>query len=699
MRRVLTAIAVGLAALLGVALAPSAAIADSPFSVTDVVTDRTGDISSTKVGDVRQAIKVLEQETGVTLYVVVVDTFENPSNGFDWATKVAETSRLTDQDVILYIGMQARDFGLNAASSLDLSDATLRDIETKQIKPQLDSGNVAQAAINAADALRGALTGTSAGLPGPAGSGGSSGTSTTSSSTAGSSAAGPIALGVVSLGVVGLVGASAMMGGRKRKRAREEQQALEVRKKQELAALSTQASQSLVQLDDTIGSAEQELGFASAEFGDEPIAAFRTAIESAKGKSKEAFGLQAQLLDHIPDTPEQQWDWNQQILRLTGEATQGIKTAGADFDRLRALSKDVPQTLTQITAAAEQAGPRIDAAERTVASLSSTYSAEAVRTIADAPKQARDRLAFAVDRAQDGAKASSAGRSGEAAVYARDAQTALAQIDQLLGGVDQAQKDLAGAPEMVRAEISDMEQDLARLEAADAQSSADAVARARAAIQQAQAPEALTRDPLAALASLREANRQLDGAVKAVVDAEQRLGQIRQRLERSLAQARSQVQSGLSYMTANRGGVGANARARLTQAESELATAEQLAQSDPEQALAHADQAVTIATRALQLAQSDVDSATSMVQQGGYGAGYRSPYGGYYGGSSSGLGDAIIGGIIGGMLTGGGSSRRGGGYGGGFGGGFGGGGFSSSGGFRSGGFGGGFGSSGGGRRR
>lgn len=707
MRRVITAIVVGAAAVLGLGAgfvgfvaAPTAAVAEAPFSITDRVTDRTGQIGSRAV-DVRQAISTLEEETGARLWVVVVNSFDSAADGFAWSSDVAERSGLGDEDVILYVGMQSEDFGLNAPSALPLSDAKLRDIERNDILPSLNRGDIAQAAINAADGLRTQLSESGSGtggLAGPSGSGTSgSGTSGTSTSTVGDGTAGAIALGVGGVAVAGLVGTSLVMGRRRKKREREAIEARDLKERQELELLGTRASQSLVQLDDTIKAAEQDLGFAQAQFGDTPLAAFRAAIEDAKAKAKEAFGLQSQVLDHIPDTPQQHRDWNTRILELTGQAQSAIRASGSEFDRLRELSKNVPATLEQLTARAEEAGPRIDAAERTLAELGASYAPAALRSVRDAPQRARDRLAFAVDRAEDAAAAMKSGRAGESAVFVRDADEALGQVDQIVASVEQAQRDLGAAGDMIRDEIADMERDLARLDASPAASAGrEAGAAARTAIAQAKAPDALTRDPLGALAALREANQRLDVAVKGVVDAEQRLGELARRLERSLAQARAQISSGLSYLSSNRGGVGSSARARFTQAEAELSTAEQLRASDPEQALAHADQANALAERAMQLAQSDVESAMGSLSGGGYGGGYRSPYGGYVGGSSD-LGSAIIGGIIGGMLTGGGSSRRsGGGYGGGFGGGF-----SSSGGFRSGGggFGGGFGSSGGGRRR
>ncbi|MCU1437914.1 MAG: Fibrillarin, partial [Naasia sp.] len=144
------------------------------------------------------------------------------------------------------------------------------------------------------------------------------------------------------------------------------------------------------------------------------------------------------------------------------------------------------------------------------------------------------------------------------------------------------------------------------------------------------------------------------------------------------------------------GGVGTDARTRAAEAERRLAVAEQLAPTDPEQALAEAQAAGSLAASALNFAHSDVDGFWSAG-----GGSYGSTRTGYRGGSGGDdIAGAILGGIIGGMLGGGGN--RGGSFGGGFGGGVrrsgGGGGWSSGSRSRSGGFGGGRGFGGSGRR-
>jgi hypothetical protein len=197
-----------------------------------------------------------------------------------------------------------------------------------------------------------------------------------------------------------------------------------------------------------------------------------------------------------------------------------------------------------------------------------------------------------------------------------------------------------------------------------------------------------TLDPIAALHRLTEVGSALDAALADVRDRAARQERARALLDQTLGAARSKVTSVRDYLTTRRGAVGPEARTQIAEAERHLEQATALASSDPEQALAEAQAAASLADQAGRSAQADVDD---------YG---RSPWGGGSGGGSGmgGLGGMVLGGILlDSVLRG----SRGGGYGGGFGGGGGGGGFGGGfggGGLSPGGFGGSGGRRGGGGR-
>src|SRR5690606_4670073 len=69
--------------------------------------------------------------------------------------------------------------------------------------------------------------------------------------------------------------------------------------------LDQRAGSLLVQLDDSLKTSEQELGFAIAQFGEAATADFSATLKSAKEKVAQAFTLKQQLDDAHPETAEQ----------------------------------------------------------------------------------------------------------------------------------------------------------------------------------------------------------------------------------------------------------------------------------------------------------------------------------------------------------------------------------------------------------
>lgn len=655
------------------ALSATPALAASPRPVHEDVWDEAGALDG-RQSEVEQAVKVLEDETGAKLHVIVVDRFDGANNGFTWASKVAEQSGYGDKDAIFYVGMRDADFGINASEKLGLTSGQIRDLESLA-RTKLESSDIAGAAIAVADGARRGLQGEK--IPSSAG-----GTTSGGSEHASFASAMPsiFLLGGLAVLVFGILGVASWRRSHARK---QKQQELEQAEQQRMQELTNRAGQSLLRLDDALKSGEQELSFASAEFGEDAITPYRTALTTAREHASEAFKLQGLLLDHIPDTPAQQVEWNTRILNITEAESQRLTQAGKEFDELRAVAKNVPAALLAVTEAAEGAQQRIASVEQLLERLKERHTTEALSTLLDAPKHSRDRLAFALDRVTDAQAAHAANRPGEAAVFARDAQEAISQINVLLGRVERAETELDAAVQLIQAEIADMQNDIALLEQSNpSQAALDAVAAARREIAAASASANAQRNPLGVLDALRSADDRLDVEVRALREAQAQIARDRSRVEGILTQARSQFDGANSYISANRGVVGTEARTRLAQAESELTLALERMNDAPLEARPHAEACIERVKEAMRLAENDVQQGAMMLGApgyGGYGRGYRSPYGGYYGGRSSDLGSAVIGGIIGGMLSGGGSSRSGG-FGGGFGGGLGGGGFSSGGG-------------------
>src|SRR5699024_11114176 len=89
--------------------------------------------------------------------------------------------------------------------------------------------------------------------------------------------------------------------------------------------LRTQAGSALIQADDAIKVAEQEIGFAQASYGDKSVEMFQQDVAEAKAHMQQSFQLQYQLDDHIPDTEEEQRSWLKEILDRSAKVMASLQ--------------------------------------------------------------------------------------------------------------------------------------------------------------------------------------------------------------------------------------------------------------------------------------------------------------------------------------------------------------------------------------
>jgi hypothetical protein len=607
-----------------VALAtPTAAFAEPPVDLGGAyVFDSVGAVEGQE-GEITDALERLAAETDVQLFVVYVDSFDGVSSGESWADATAERNGLGNNDVLMAVAVDDRNYQLSYPNDFPLSDSDTGQIESELIEPRLSGNDWAGAAIAAADGLRDKIT--DPGFP----------------------------WAWVLLGLVVIVGLVLFIRSRVRRGRAVEAQKLNQKE------LDQRASILLVQLDDEIKTSEQELGFAVAQFGDEAAKPFVTALAAAKEKARTAFELRQKLDDAFPESAEERRAMTLQIVELA-EAGDAELDAQADaFDELRALEKTAPENLATVRTEAGQAGARLENAARTLATLEQEYSAAAVAPVAGNPKQASDLLAFATTSASEAEQALAASQSGRAAVAVRAAQAAVGQVKQLLDAIDHVATDLAEARAALGAVVSDTEQDLAAaraLPAGDPQLAA-AIAAADAALSAAASGD----NPVTSLTNLQKANEQLDAVLASVREEQEQVRRAAGSLDQAIFSARAEISAAHDFITTRRGGVGDTARVRLSEAMRHLDGAAAVATTDPVTALSHARAASNLAQNALASAQND-------LQQYGI-PGFGGSRGGFGGSIGADIGGAIIGGIIGGMLGGGGGGGIFGGGGGGFGGG------------------------------
>ncbi|MCU1533039.1 MAG: peptidase [Arthrobacter sp.] len=622
----------GLAGLLALPAAP--ALAEDPVTLDPVtkIVDTAGVLGDRKP-EVEQAIQKLGTDHAMTLHVVYVKKFENPSDRVAWAAEVANKAGLGPNAMLLTAATETRQYQLSKPANSKVTDAQRNNIVKEAVDPQLRKGDYAQAAIDTAAAIGDAAGGGKGNVP--------------SADGAGSAV-------LVGAGVVAAGGAGAYLYFRNRRKKASEgagagygPQGAEL---DPLASLSVEelrrkSGSLLIEADDAIKSSEQELGFAQAQYGDSAVGNFTKALQEAKGHMSESFKLQQQLDDHIPDTEEQQRAWLGEIIRRSEAALASLQEQKADFDSLRELEKNAPQALAAVSAGAAEAEAKIANAERSLTELRAKYADSALVQVADNISQAKERLAFVRNASATAQEKLAGGDSSLAAVAVRAAEESLHQTNVLIDAIAKVARNLDEARSGLESAVADTSQDLAQAKAM-IQSGAhrelagpvaaveSALAQVRAEIQSGKI------DPIATLERVEKAHQSLDQALAGIRDQQEQAHRAQASLQQSIMSAQAQISATSDYITARRGGVGTEARTRLAEAQRNLDYALSISRNDPVTALQYAQQAHSLAAQAAQQAQSDVDQFGDYANQG-YGRG-----GMFGGGGGGGLGGAILGGIL-----------------------------------------------------
>ncbi|GAB3581689.1 TPM domain-containing protein [Leifsonia lichenia] len=636
------------------------------------VVDQAGVVTS-QVSAIEAATDKLYSDHKIDLFVVYVDRFSNPTDAADWANETAARNNLGPSDYLLAVATDGRAYYLSGDDAGPVSADQLTQIEQNDIEPKLRAGDWSGAAIAAASGLGDAVGG---------GGGGAS----------------FFWIFIVAVIVIGVIIFFVVRSrSRKKVSAGGPQTPQSELQTIPLVDLERRAGSALVQTDDAIRTSEEELGFATAQYGADSVVPFQAALDAAKAQLRDAFTLKQKLDDSEPDTEQQKREWNAQIVQLCQAANDALDKQADAFDELRSLEKRIPQATAEVQAAAQTVHGRLEQSTATFAALSAKYTEASLATVHDNIDQATERLTFVGTALTAAAEKSAAGDTSAAAIGVRAAEESVDQAKLLLDAVDRVGADLGTAQQTIDATIAELDRDLAEARTIAAADDANgSVAGAVAATEQTLADvrakiAAGPINPLEIAQRLAAANQGIDGVLQGVRDARQQAQRAQASLQQTLLAARSRVSACEDFITARRGAVGPEARTRLAEAGRLVVQAESTAVTDPVSALAQAQRAAQLAEEATQLAQRDVGGF--QPDAGGLGGMFGG--GGFGGGSSGGGGNGAMGAILGGILInsvlGGGGGGGGGGL---FGGGGGGGGGRSSrggggGGFSSGSFGGG----------
>ncbi|MFF1694018.1 TPM domain-containing protein [Streptomyces sp. NPDC058257] len=648
-----------------------AAPADDPVTLSrgGQITDKVGALGDRGHATGR-ALDQLYDDGGLQLFVVYVRDFSG-RGAQDWADATAQRNGLGLDDALLAVATHDRQYAYSVDAGSKLTEAQLQDVATTAIKPALRQNDWAGAAIGAANGYRAVLAGrpvpTPTPTPGAADPGGGD-------SSADDGAAGDLVLPIVVVGGAGALAAVAYSRRKRRTHTRTTPggggwgKGAAGEGPTPLPELDKQSKQLLVETDDAIRTSAEELGFATAQFGDEAVRPFTDALAYARSELTKAFKLRQQLDDAYPEDDATRRTMLDEIVARCTDAGRRLDAEAAGFDQLRALERDAAKALEHAETVFRQVTGRTTAAQSTLGTIREQYAPSASAPVVGHVEQAKDRLVFATTHLTEARQAIDAGDNGKAAVHLRAAEGAVDQAGTFVDAVDRLAAELAQAAEKLPAALTETETDIAEarglLEGTTAgASTADLhgrIARAETVVAEVRKRMAAgPHDPIDALRRVEEADTVLDESLTGAREREVSRQRAAALLGQALLTARSAVGAAADFIDTHRGGVGSEARTRLAEAQRHLSGAESVQDADPAAALAQAQQADAQARQAQQLAERDV-------------RGYGTPYGGgggVGGGRGGGMGGAVLGGIILGELLGG----RGGGSGGYGGGGFGGG--------------------------
>jgi chromosome segregation ATPase len=377
-----------------------------------------------------------------------------------------------------------------------------------------------------------------------------------------------------------------------------------------LETIRTRANVLLVRLDDALTAADDELGFAVAQFGEERTASFAAALSQAHAKVTEAFRLRRELDDSVPEAVQKQREWTLQIVALCEEAQAEIDGQDRDFAALRSAELNAPATISSLTGRIATTGKRLAPAKATLTRLSRDFDGTLEARFEPTVSEAKAQLDAATAALESAAKRlSPAGVNDVVSDLAtaegseRKATTLLDSIDTLAKQLDGAATALASLIESTKTDLTEAKKE--RDVAPDPETGAAIVSAISAveailtAISGAKKPA----DPVKSLDQLGAAVAQLDTALASARNQAQRLEHARTALVGTLVSAKSQISTVRAFITVGAGRVGADARTRLAEAERQLVLAE--AESDPVDALDAARRAVTSARDADDLAHYD----------------------------------------------------------------------------------------------
>ncbi|WP_210479572.1 hypothetical protein [Naasia sp. SYSU D00948] len=405
--------------------------------------------------------------------------------------------------------------------------------------------------------------------------------------------------------------------------------------------LQRSAGSALVQADERLRLADDELGFAIAEFGEEAAAPFRAALQRGRQRLTEAFQLNQLLTDAAPDSEAQRREWSERIVSLCRSAEQALAEENAALAARRTAARRTPAQVAELRAELGRVREAVPEARATLAALAERYTGEALIPVSGNADEAERLLSFAERSLEVAQSRLGASRESEAVAAAQAAAETIRRAEELLAAVDRFEVEALQAEATLAAMVAESRQELAAARALPEGERRGAIEAAITALDEALAalPSPGARvDPVASLNAVRSANTALDEAVAERAGRAERKERLRTQLVTAIDDAERQLAVARQLVTDYGASVGPHARTLLATAERELAGLTE--EREPEPAIARARRAAALAADASAAARADLQRgpAPGAWRQGGGRPGLGAP--------------PVLGGVLGGLAIG-----------------------------------------------
>ena len=562
------------------------ALAASPLSISDSVTDPDGWLSSADRSTIESATS-RAASSGKPVKVVVVANFSG-TDADSWCKQTVERSSLANGTVVYVIAYsQRRDAACsyNGPSSSSLQSA-VRASEAQLTPNPLTSSAVA----NGVNAFVNTL------LSGTSSSGSSSTGSSYSSNPGATNDDGRSLLGFFSMFLLLVVGVIAIAIGVARSSRRNRlaaQQATQV-DAERAAHAAQEANRQLLSADEQVRTATDELNYARAQFGLNSTDEFARAIEAGKAAVSRGFSAQGQM--NSATAPAEQLRLATAIMQDLGANMNPLSAIQASFATKRAEQASLPERIAEARERLAEELTDLERAKSELASISTLYPAQMLASLQDNPEQASALLTSA-RTALDTAEASAPTDRAHAASALDTALRALTMANHQTDAIFSAKSDLDAIRDRLVTAISSISSDITDVNELNTDPAVfnPMVADAHAAIAEAQAALANTGDPLAALEHLRMSEATLDAALEPLRTKEEAYEKARTAAEAQISLAESAVSQAQRYVPGRRGAIDLELRSTLNNAETALSTAQRSLEDDPEAASTHAMNARALA--------------------------------------------------------------------------------------------------------